>query len=60
MDRNQIEDCLKLAQEAPLFHERLHRAGLHKTAQKMHAVVQEIGYEVADKLDMVLNPPETD
>ena len=60
MDREQIEACLKLAQEAPLFHERLHRAGLHKTAQHMHRVVQEIGYEVADKLDLEMNPPETE
>ena len=35
-----INDCVTLF-------ERLHRGGLHATAQKMHEVVREVGYEVA-------------
>jgi hypothetical protein len=39
-----------LALDAVKLHERLHRAGMHVTAHKMHAVVQSLGYELAEQL----------
>ena len=46
-----IAAALKLCVELPVLKERLHRIGLHKTAHKMEAAVQEIGYEVADCIE---------
>ena len=46
-----IKQALTLCQELPLMQERLHRIGLHKTAQKMEAAVDEIGFEVADFIE---------
>ena len=43
-----IAAALKLCQELPVLKEHLHRIGLHKTANKMQAALEEIGYEVAD------------
>lgn len=43
--------ALKLCQEIPMIKERLHRIGLHKTANKMQAAVEEIGYEVAGHIE---------
>ena len=42
--------ALQLCQQAPLFMDALDRAGLHKTARLMDAVVKSIGYETAEKL----------
>jgi hypothetical protein len=50
MSAKERADLNALCSEAALLHERLHRAGLHRTAQKMHAVVQSVGWEVAEKL----------
>lgn len=47
---NNVAEMIKLCQEMPLMHERLHRAGLHKTAQKFKAALDEIGFEVEDKI----------
>ena len=44
MHRIDIARALKLCQELPVLKERMHRVGLHKTAQKMEAAVLEIGY----------------
>ena len=46
-----ITEALKLCQEIPVLKERLHRVGLHKTANKMDIVVVEIGFEVADHIE---------
>ncbi len=43
--------ALKLCQDIPMLKERLHRAGLHKTANKMQSAVEEIGYEVASHIE---------
>ncbi len=43
--------ALKLCQDLPMLKERLHRAGLHKTANKMQAAVEEVGYEVAQHIE---------
>ena len=51
MHQIDIEAALKLCVELPVLKERLHRIGLHKTAQKMEAAVSEIGYEVADHIE---------
>lgn len=40
-----IQACIDL-------HYELFASGLYRTAQKMHEVVREIGYEVADGRDM--------
>lgn len=51
MHKINIEAALKLCVELPVLKERLHRVGLHKTAQVMDAAVQEIGYEVAAHIE---------
>lgn len=51
-----VPAALKLCQELPLIQERLHRIGLHKTAHKMDAAVQEIGYELADEIEKITHP----
>ncbi len=51
MHQIDITAALKLCQELPILKEKLHRVGLHKTANKMEAAVSEIGYEVADHIE---------
>lgn len=51
MHQIDITQALKLCQELPVLKERLHRVGLHKTANKMQAAVEEIGYEVAAHIE---------
>lgn len=46
-----ITAALKLCVELPVIKERLHRVGLHKTANQMQAAVEEIGYEVAGHIE---------
>lgn len=46
-----ITAALKLCVELPVLKEKLRRVGLHKTANKMQAAVEEIGYEVADHIE---------
>lgn len=45
-----LSEMLKLCQDMPLMHERLHHAGLHKTAQKFKIALDEIGFEVEEKI----------
>jgi len=42
------EEHQKLIIDCTLLFDRLHRNGLHVTAQKMHDVVRQIGFEVAE------------
>lgn len=51
MHQIDIAQALKLCQELPMIKERLHRLGLHKTANKLDAAVTEIGYEVAGRIE---------
>lgn len=51
MHRIDITAALKLCQDLPMLKERLHRVGLQKTANKMQAAVEEIGYEVAGHIE---------
>jgi hypothetical protein len=51
MPQIDITQALKLCQEISLIQERLRRVGLHKTASKMQAAVEEIGYEVANHIE---------
>ncbi len=51
MHQIDIEAALKLCVELPVLKERLHRVGLHKTANKLQAAVEEIGYEVAGHIE---------
>ncbi len=51
MQQIDITTALKLCVELPILKERLHRVGLHKTANKMQAAIEEIGYEVADRIE---------
>lgn len=51
MHQIDITAALKLCQELPILKEKLHRIGLHKTANKMEVAVTEIGYEVADFIE---------
>lgn len=46
-----LTQALKLCQELPILQERLRRVGLHKTASKMQATVEEVGYEVASHIE---------
>lgn len=51
MHQIDIAAALKLCQDLPVLKEKLHRVGLHKTANKLEAAVSEIGYEVADHIE---------
>lgn len=51
MHQIDITAALKLCVELPVLKEKLHRVGLHKTASKMQAAVEQIGYEVADHIE---------
>ena len=42
-----MKEAIRLCQELPLIQERLHRVGLHKTAQLMKPAMGEVGFEVA-------------
>ena len=53
-----ITAALKLCQDLPVLKEKLHRVGLHKTANKMEAAVSEIGYEVADFIEAERKAPK--
>lgn len=53
---DEFRALLSLAEDAVSLHERLHRAGLHRSAQLMHRVVQEIGFEVAEYAPMRQQP----
>ncbi len=51
MTQIDILQALKLCQELPILKERLHRLGLHKTANKLESAVTEIGFEVASHIE---------
>ena len=48
----------KLANEIVQLRERLHRAGLHKTAAAMNLAEQEVGWEFAKKIEARLEAGE--
>ena len=50
MTAKEHRELTDLCSAAALLHQRLHRAGLHRTAQKMHEVVRSVGWEAAEKL----------
>lgn len=49
LTEKQTEEARRLCTELPLIHDRLVRAGMLRTADKMHEAVREIGYELAEK-----------
>lgn len=51
MHQIDITAALRLCVDLPLLSERLRRVGLHKTASKLQAAVDMIGYEVADHIE---------
>lgn len=46
-----ITMAIKMCQEVVTIKERLHRLGLHKTANRMQAAVEAIGSEVAEHIE---------
>lgn len=49
--RKLTDEWTRLCSEAVLMMNALDRAGLHRTARKMDAVVKHIGWEVAELLE---------